>query len=572
MPHETDLILTLTGAFALALAGGLVASKLHLPPIVGYLMAGIALGPFTPGYTADQGIATQLAEIGIILLMFGVGVHFSLKELGAVRNLAILGALGQSTLATGLGILVSRWWGWPLGAGMVLGLSISVASTVVLLRALSEEHLLESFPGRVAVAWLVVEDLLTVGFLVLLPVVAVALQPGFDPGTLVSEGLLLTLGVTLLKVLAFVAVMMLVGARAVPWLLEQVARIGSRELFTLAVLAIALGIAVGASLLFGVSLALGAFVAGLVISESDLSHQAATDALPLRDAFAVLFFVSVGMLFNPFIVVTLLPETLAVLAIVVLGKPLAAIGISLALGHPLRTGLVVAAGLAQVGEFSFILADLGRSLDLLPETGYHVVLAVALISITANPFLFRLLPALQGVAGRLPARAPAAPVPEAAVEGMRGHAVILGFNAAAPLLVEALGSRSFRLLVVDDNRRRVEALRKDGLTVVYGDPTRPLILEQAHLAGARTLIVLLDDPLLAAQATRTAKAINPQLDIVAIAHGPEERQELERAGATETVLADLEVGLEVTRHTLRRFGVENQQIQLLLQRFRQLSG
>jgi len=393
MSHETALITTVAAGFGMALLFGLAAARLRLPTLVGYLLAGVALGPFTPGFVADAELAPQLAEIGVILLMFGVGIHFSVRDLLAVRRIAVPGAVAQIAAATLLGAGVGRIWGWSWGAGLVFGLSLSVASTVVLLRALEERHASGSPEGRIAIGWLIVEDLAMVLALVLLPAVAPSLAGG--PGAMSAHGSSATpvgiaslLALTLAKVGAFVALMAFVGRRAVPWMLERVAATGSRELFTLAVLSVALGIAVGAAFLFGVSFALGAFLAGVVINESELSHEAATNALPLRDAFAVLFFVSVGMLFDPRILLSAPLQVLAVVGIVVLGKSLAALAIVLAFGHPARTALTIAASLGQIGEFSFILAALGVSLGLLPAEARSLVLAGALLSITLNPLLF----------------------------------------------------------------------------------------------------------------------------------------------------------------------------------------
>jgi monovalent cation:H+ antiporter-2, CPA2 family len=376
MSHETALLTTVAAGFAMALLLGFAAVRLGLPALVGYLLAGVALGPFTPGFVADAQLAPQLAEIGVILLMFGVGIHFSLGELLAVRRIALPGAVAQIAVATLLGAIAGRLWGWSWSAGLVFGLSLSVASTVVLLRALEERGAARSLEGRIAIGWLIVEDLVMVLALVLLPA-------GATPA-----GIIGVLAITLGKVAIFVIIMVFVGRRVVPWLLEHVARTGSRELFTLAVLAVALGIAVGAASLFGVSFALGAFLAGIVINESDLSHDAARNALPLQDAFAVLFFVSVGMLFDPTILVRAPLQVLAVVGIIMFGKSVAALGIVLAFGHPVRTALTIAASLGQVGEFSFILAALGVALGLLPEEGRSLILAGALLSITLNPVLF----------------------------------------------------------------------------------------------------------------------------------------------------------------------------------------
>jgi CPA2 family monovalent cation:H+ antiporter-2 len=388
--HETALITTVAAGFGMALLFGLAATRLRLPALVGYLLAGVALGPFTPGFVADAQLAPQLAEIGVILLMFGVGIHFSLRDLLAVRRIALPGAVAQIAAATLLGAGVGRLWGWSWATGLVFGLSLSVASTVVLLRALEERNASGSPEGRIAIGWLIVEDLAMVLALVLLPAVASSGAPGVTAG-----GIAGLVAVTLAKVAVFVALMAFVGRRAVPWILERVAATGSRELFTLAVLAVALGIAVGAAFLFGVSFALGAFLAGIVINESDLSYEAAANALPLRDAFAVLFFVSVGMLFDPTILVSSPFRVLAVVGIIVLGKSLAALAIVLAFGHPSRTALTVAASLGQIGEFSFILAALGVSLGVLPAEARSLILAGALLSITLNPILFRAIDSLE---------------------------------------------------------------------------------------------------------------------------------------------------------------------------------
>ena len=390
MPHETALIATIAIGLAFALIGGYLAVRLNLPPLVGYLVAGIAVGPFTPGFVADPKLAPQLAEIGVMLLMFGVGMHFSLRDLLAVRAVALPGAIAQIVLPTALGVVVALAWGWSPGAGLVFGLALSVASTVVLLRALEARGLLESSDGRIAVGWLIVEDLVIVLTLVLLPALAGPLggraAEGAAPGNL-----WITLAVTLGKIALFAALMLGLGVRFFPWLLTKVEDTGSRELFTLAVVALALGVAFGSAKLFGVSFALGAFFAGMVINESDLSHRAATDTLPLQDAFTGLFFVAVGMLFDPEILFEQPLKVLAVLAIIVAGKSLAALGIVLGLRYPLGTALTVSAALAQIGEFSFILAGLGMSLGLLPPEGNSLILAGAILSITLNPLLFALV-------------------------------------------------------------------------------------------------------------------------------------------------------------------------------------
>ncbi|MFZ2868583.1 cation:proton antiporter [Zavarzinia sp.] len=392
MPHETPLIATVAIGFVIAFIFGFFANKLRLPPLIGYLLAGVAVGPFTPGFVADADLAVQLAEIGVILLMFGVGLHFSASDLLAVRWIALPGAVGQIAAATAMGMAVAHFWGWSLGAGLVFGLSLSVASTVVLLKALEERNAVNGVNGRIAVGWLIVEDLVMVLALVLLPAFAGALggQAGdASHGAALEPGALwLGLAITLGKVAAFVAIALLLGPRVVPWLLAQVARTGSRELFTLSVLALALGIAFGSAAVFGVSFALGAFFAGVVLNESDFSHKAAHESMPLQDAFSVLFFVSVGMLFDPMVLVRDPLSVLGVLAIIIIGKSLIASVIVLLLGYPLATALMVSASLAQIGEFSFILAGLGIGLGLLPAEGRDLILAGALFSITLNPLVF----------------------------------------------------------------------------------------------------------------------------------------------------------------------------------------
>lgn len=390
MPHEVELIATIAIGFALAFAFGFVAIRLGLPPLVGYLIAGVCIGPSTPGFVADREIAGQLAEIGVILLMFGVGLHFSVADLMAVRRIAVPGAIGQIIIATAIGVSMTTLWDWDFGAGLVLGLSLSVASTVVLLRALEERNALETPNGRIAIGWLIVEDLAMVVALVLLPAFAEAFGGRAADAVHAPprHGLAAILGITFAKVAAFLAILLLIGPRVLPWMLKQVARTGSRELFTLCVLAVAVGVAFGAAELFGVSFALGAFFAGMVLHESDLSQKAATSSLPLQDAFAVLFFVSVGMLFDPSILVREPLMVAAVLLLIVIGKSLVALGIVLALGYPLSTALTVSASLAQIGEFSFILAGLGITYDLMEKEGLNLVLAGALFSITLNPLTF----------------------------------------------------------------------------------------------------------------------------------------------------------------------------------------
>lgn len=570
MPHDTGLIATITFGLAFAFLAGLAAAKLRLPPIVGYLLAGVAIGPFTPGFVADRDIARQLAEIGVVLLMFGVGIHFSLRDLAAVRRIAIPGAIGQITVATALAVLVSGAFGAPAAVGVVLGLAVSVASTVVLLRALEERGALDSLDGHIAVGWLIVEDLFTVLVLVLLPVLALFLvEGGQRPATPLD--IVVPFAVVALKVAALGALTLFVGTRAVPWLLAHVARVGSRELFTLAVLAIALGVAFGSATLFGVSLALGAFLAGAVVSESDFSHQAAAEALPFRDAFAVLFFVSVGMLFEPAFILNAPFAVLGILLLVVLGKALAAFVIVLAFGYPVRTGLTVAVGLAQIGEFSFILSDLALGLRLLPPDGHQLILAAALGSITLNPFLFRAIDPLDAWLrervwlSRLLARraGPLARRTEASGQPLRSHTVICGHGSVGSVVATALARRGFRFVVIEQDRRLVEALRRDGVDAIYGDAASAVILGRAGVADARVLIVSIPDAPATRRIVEYARGVNAAIDIAARTHSEDEWRFLRDGRVNAAFWGEREVAVELASHALRRFGVSSAEIATL---------
>ncbi|HEU4562056.1 MAG TPA: YbaL family putative K(+) efflux transporter [Longimicrobium sp.] len=567
MPHETGLIATIAVGFALAFVLGMAAHRLKLPPLVGYLLAGVAVGPFTPGFVGDVGLAGQLAEIGVILLMFGVGLHFSIDDLLAVRKISLPGAVAQITAATVMGALMVRFWGWSWGAGLVFGLSLSVASTVVLLRALEQRNLVDSAEGRIAVGWLIVEDLAMVLALVLLPALAGPLGGTADAahgghgaaGGSVGMAVLVTLG----KVAAFLGVMFLVGRRVVPWLLARVARTGSRELFTLSVLAVALGVAFGAAALFGVSFALGAFFAGMVVSESDLSHQAAADALPFQDAFAVLFFVSVGMLFDPAVLIRQPLQVLGVVAIVLVGKSLAALLIVLLFRYPVRTALVVAASLAQIGEFSFILAGLGVSLGLLPQEGHSLILAGAILSITANPLIFNTVGPIERWVRARPRLASALERPAGALaelevperEGLRDHAVLIGYGRVGEPVARALERQGIPYVVVEQNRETVEALRSRGLPALFGDATRPGILDHAHLERARLLVISAPDAFQARQMLEHARKVNPDIDTVVRTHSDEERAHLESIGVGRAVVGERELALAIVRYVFGSYGL-----------------
>jgi CPA2 family monovalent cation:H+ antiporter-2 len=583
LAHESGLIANISIALMFASLGGFIARRVGLPPIVGYLVAGIGIGPFTPGFVGDSHLAAELAEIGVILLMFGVGIHFSLRDLLAVRAIAIPGAAGQIAVATGLGVALAINWGWTAGSGLVLGVAISVASTVVLIRALMDRGILDAVHGRVAVGWLIVEDLFTVLALVILPTLAAPLggkaPDGAPPGA-GGESIALVLLTTLGKVGVFALLMYFVGARVVPWLLVQVARTGSRELFTLGVLAIALGIAFGSSVLFGVSLALGAFFAGVVVGESDLSHQAAADALPLRDAFAVLFFVSVGMLFDPSFVFSNPGRVLAVLLVVLLAKPLVAFLIVSVLGYPVRTGLTVAAGLAQVGEFSFILAALGRQLDLLPADGYSMTIASAMISITLNPLLFGMIepieqwlrkrPKLLALMERRNGALTTLP-PDVPHEELRGHAVLCGFGRVGSVIGQALDRRGFRYIVIEQNREVVERLRERGILAVWGDASNSVLLDHLQLQRARILLIAIPDPPATQHIVEHALAVAPRLEIIARTHSETEQEHL-RGHVREALLGERELAIEMAGFALRRFGVSGAETLAIMQGLRGRSG
>ncbi len=560
MPHSITLITTIAAAFGLALLFGVIAVRLKLPALVGYLLAGIAIGPFTPGFVADVELSGQLAEIGVMLLMFGVGLHFSLDDLLAVRRIALPGAVAQIATATLMGAAVSWFWGWSLGAGLVFGLALSVASTVVLLKALEARGALDTPNGRIAVGWLVVEDLVMVLVLVLLPPLARWLDTDASVAT-DDPNLLQTLGVTLGRIALFVALMLVVGRRLFPWLLWQVARTGSRELFTLCVIAAAVGIAYGSAQLFGVSFALGAFFAGMVLRESELSHRAADESLPLRDAFAVLFFVSVGMLFDPRMLIEEPLRVIIVVAIIVLGKSLAAFIIVVASRYPLNTALVVSASLAQIGEFSFILAALGVSLKVLPPEAQSLILAGALISIALNPFVFRCIEPLQQSIlkrSRLARRMahtddPLAELPYDLDQGrLTAHVVLVGLGRVGRQAHARLRAQGQSVVVAEQDRDRVETLREANEPAVLGDASDPVVLVQAHVARAAVLIVTVRDTFKARQMIETARALNPAIRTIVRADNEEEASLLRREHADAVFIAEEELGVAMANAAPQR--------------------
>ncbi len=569
MPHDTPLISTIVGGLVLAFILGAIANRLRLPPLVGYLVAGVLVGPHTPGFVADQSLAPELAEIGVILLMFGVGLHFSLKDLLSVRGIAVPGAVVQIGFATLLGWGLGAFLGWPTGGSLVFGLALSVASTVVLLKALQERRLVETERGRIAVGWLIVEDLAMVLALVLIPAAASITGDGHGPVEPLSAGLNRLLGLdlgvggiiamTLVKVVLFVALMLVFGRKLIPWTMHRIAHTGSRELFRLGVLAIALGVAFGASKLFGVSLALGAFFAGMVLAESELSHRAAQESLPLRDAFAVLFFVSVGMLFDPNILIERPLPVLATVFIIVIGKSVAAFLIVLLFRKPVGTALTISASLGQIGEFSFILAALGVDLGLLPEEGRDLILAGAIISIILNPLLFfvcdRMRPLLE-TKREEPAEVPvpATDTVTAHVEeqvdaddvhptALSGHAILVGYGRVGSIVGQNLKSAGTPFLVIEDSDKRIAELRAQGIEVLSGNAVSRETLGLANIAGARSLVIAIPNAFEACSIAEQGRAINPSILIVARAHSDAEVDELRQYGADTVIMGEREIAL-----------------------------
>ncbi|MDC8016061.1 YbaL family putative K(+) efflux transporter [Tahibacter soli] len=560
MDHGVSLISTIAAGFGLALVLGFVAERLRLPALVGYLVAGVVIGPATPGFVANVAIASELSEIGVMLLMFGVGLHFSLADLMAVKRIALPGAVVQMAMATALGFGVAVWWGWTPVAAFVFGFSLSCASTVVLLKALEARGVLDTMNGRIAVGWLVVEDLATVLALVLLPPLA-GVMTG-KPAAADATPLWITLAGTVLQVGGFIALMLIVGRRLLPWLLLQVARTGSRELFTLAVIASAIGIAYGAAMLFSVSFALGAFFAGMVMRESEFSHRAAKESLPLRDAFSVLFFVSVGMLFDPMVVVQQPLKVTAVVAIIVVGKSIAAAGLVLAFRYPLNTALTVAASLAQIGEFSFVLGGLGVTLGLMEPEALSLVLAGALISIALNPLVFAGVAPLgrwatkhSALARRLESRRdPYAELPMSTERKyLEGQVVIVGYGRVGRRIGDALAARSIPFVVAEQNRELVEDLRASGVAAVVGDATDPAVLIQAHIANAAMLVIATPDTLGVRRMVDVARTLNPAVEVVLRTHSEDESVLLRAEGLGTVFFGEEELARGMAGHVMTRF-------------------
>jgi len=552
--HDIDLILTLTGGLTAALVLGYITQQLRLSPIVGYLLAGVAVGPATPGFAADAAIAEQLAEIGVILLMFGVGLHFHVRELLAVRHVAVPGALVQSGVATLLGAIAGRLLGWEWSTAIIFGGAISVASTVVLIRVLSDNRDLHTRTGHIAVGWLVVEDLLTVVALVLLPALV-------GPTALSASGIAAALVLAAAKMAILVVMTVVVGGRVIPWIMERIAATRSRELFTLAVLVIALGIAVGSAKLFGVSMALGAFLAGMVVGRSEFSLRAASDALPMRDAFAVLFFVSVGMLFDPTALLRSPWAIAAALAIVLVAKPLAALVIVLALGYPRRVAVPVAVALAQIGEFSFILASLGAQLGVMPADAVNTLVATAMVSITLNPLLYRSIDAWERWLARwLPAADQEADEEPAGEQAPTQRAIVVGYGPVGQTVTQLLLDNEIEPTVIELNLDTVRRLRAFDVRAIYGDASRPEVLAEAGATRAANLILTSGTGSLDEEIIRRAKELNPGIHVLARTQYVRELPKLQRAGAEDVFAAEGEVALAFTARILERLGASGEQI------------
>jgi CPA2 family monovalent cation:H+ antiporter-2 len=561
------LITTIAAALGLALVCGFGAIRLKLPPLVGYLIAGIILGPATPGFVADLELSQQLAEIGVMLLMFGVGLHFSLEQLLAVRRIALPGAIVQIAVATALGGAAAHYWGWSLAGGISFGLALSVASTVVLLRALEDRDILETVNGRIAVGWLVVEDLAMVLVLVLLPSIGTwtGMHGGGASPNTIDRSLLATLGLALARVAIFIGLMLLVGRRFFPWLLWQVARVRSRELFTLCIIAAAVGIAYGSAALFGVSFALGAFFAGMVMRESPLSYRAAEESLPFRDSFSVLFFVSVGMLFEPRVLIEEPLHVLVVLAIIIIGKSLAAFLLVLLFRYPLNTALTVSASLAQIGEFSFILAGLAVSLKLMPTEGQSLILAGAIISIALNPLVFR---AVEPVQDWIRSRSrlaqalerttdPLAALPTSVdLKRLTGQVVLVGYGRVGSRIGAELTTQGIPFVVAEENREIVEKLREKDIPAVSGDASEPTVLIQAHIHRARMLVTAIPDIVQIRRMIETARTVNPRVEIVVRTHSEKESALLEKEKIGAIFFGEHELARSMTRYVLDRYGAE----------------
>lgn len=539
MEHSTPLITTIVGGLALAYLLGMIAQRLKISPLVGYLAAGVLAGPFTPGFVADAALAPELAEIGVILLMFGVGLHFSLKDLLAVKAIAIPGAIAQIAVATLLGLGLSMLFGWGIFTGIVFGLCLSTASTVVLLRALEERQLIESQRGQIAIGWLIVEDLAMVLTLVLLPATAAIMNTDDASFSELALGLVWTIG----KVVLFIFIMIVVGRKVIPWILSRTASTGSRELFTLAVLALALGIAYAAVAIFDASFALGAFFAGMVLNESELSHRAAQDTLPLRDAFAVLFFVSVGMLFDPMVLIQQPLGILAVLAIIIIGKSAAALVLVRMFGHSRRTALTISVSLAQIGEFAFILAGMGLTLGVMDKDAQNLVLAGAIVSIMLNPVLFSLLDKYLERTETIEEQLLEETLEEETQVPVDicGHAIIVGYGRVGGMLADKLRRREIPVVVVEDTRARFEELAENGFSAILGNGANKETISLARIECAKTLLLTIPNGYEAGEIVATAKEMNPDVTVIVRAHYDDEVSFIKERGADHIIIGEHEI-------------------------------
>ncbi|EMA4781277.1 Kef family K(+) transporter [Providencia rettgeri] len=555
MEHSTPLITTIVGGLALAYVLGMIAQRLKISPLVGYLAAGVLAGPFTPGFVADAALAPELAEIGVILLMFGVGLHFSLKDLLAVKSIAIPGAIAQIAVATLLGLGLSLLFGWGIFTGIVFGLCLSTASTVVLLRALEERQLIESQRGQIAIGWLIVEDLAMVLTLVLLPAAAAIMNTDDASFSELALGLAWTIG----KVVLFIFIMIVIGRKVIPWILSRTASTGSRELFTLAVLALALGIAYAAVAIFDASFALGAFFAGMVLNESELSHRAAQDTLPLRDAFAVLFFVSVGMLFDPVVLIEQPLGILGVLAIIIIGKSAAALALVRMFGHSRRTALTISVSLAQIGEFAFILAGMGLTLGVMDKDAQNLVLAGAIVSIMLNPVLFTLLDKYLESTETIEEQLLEETLEEETQVPVDicGHAIIVGYGRVGGMLADKLRRKEIPVVVVEDTRARFEELAENGFSAILGNGANKDIISLARIECAKTLLLTIPNGYEAGEIVATAKEMNPNITVIVRAHYDDEVSFIKERGADHIIIGEHEIAKSMATlmcHDVEEFG------------------
>lgn len=582
--HDLPLLTTIAAAFASAWVLGLITQRIGLSPIVGYLLAGVVIGPYTAGFVGDHDIAQQLAELGVIFMMFGVGLHFHLKDLLAVKRIAIPGAVGQSLVATILTLVIFHFMGWPLKSAVVLGMAMAVASTVVLLRVLMDKGMLSTSHGHAAVGWLIVEDIFTVLALVLVPIMGTPVaEAAAGAAATTPTSSLAAIGWALLKLAAFVAIVLFGGSRVVPWILSRVARLRSQELFTLTVLVLSIAVAVGSASLFGASVALGAFLAGMVVAQSPASHQAASDILPLRDAFSVLFFVAVGMLFDPMFLLEHPLMVLAGLSIVLIAKPMSALLIVAVLGYPVRTALTVALGLAQIGEFSFILAQVAKENSLMPLEGTQTLIATAMISITLNPLLFgsidkieeglkkwpRAWKILNAGSERREVEANAAGA--SAIQAATGPlAVIIGYGPAGRVVDALLRDAGVQTVICDMNIQTIENLTKHNRPAIFGDASRPEVLEQTGMQRAVHVVLTLSQSSKRAEIVRVARRLNATVEITVRAHYLAEREALEIAGATKVVYEEGEAGVALARHVMEKRGVDTTTLDKMLEAIRKI--